>query len=79
MRAQCDDGTQASDPREIKPEISEGFAQLLEAMLVKNRDDRIQSWKDVFEMCKLVERGAAFKPRETEGVSSIRLAYGTRR
>ena len=78
MRAHCDDTRQAPDPRELRPAISEGFAQLLEAMLVKNRDGRIQTWKDVFEMCKLVEGGAAFKPRETPGVSSIRLAYPQR-
>lgn len=79
MQAHCDDTLKASDPRMIRPELSEGFVQLLEAMLVKNRDNRIQSWKDVFEMCKLIEAGATFKPRETESASSIRLAYGSDR
>ena len=73
LRAQCDDNQQAPDPRTIRPELSEGFAQLLEAMLVKNRDDRIQAWSDVFAMCKDVEAGIAFKPRKTAGVSSIKL------
>lgn len=75
MRAHCDEDMQAPDPRDLRPPISEGFAQLLEAMLVKNRDNRIQSWKDVFEMCKLVERGTVFKPRDTTSASSIRLSY----
>ncbi len=79
MQAHCDDRSKAPDPRLTRPELSEGFVQLLEAMLVKNRDDRIQSWKDVFEMCKLIETGASFKPRETEGASSMSLAYGSRR
>ena len=74
MRAHCDEGTQARDPRLYRRELSEGFCQLLESMLVKNRDDRIASWSDVFAMCREVEEGARFKPRETEGASSILLS-----
>ena len=74
MRAHCDEGTQARDPRLYRRELSEGFCQLLESMLVKNRDDRIASWSDVFAMCREVEEGAKFKPRETDGVSSILLS-----
>lgn len=73
MRAHCDERVQAKDPRLYRPELSEGFAQLLEAMLVKNRDERVQSWPDVYAMCKEIEAGAAFKPRGTSGASSIRL------
>lgn len=73
MRAHCSESSQAHDPRWYRPELSEGFCQLLEAMLVKNRDWRIQTWKDVFEMCRDVENGIAFKPRATPGVSSIAL------
>jgi serine/threonine-protein kinase len=75
MRAHCDETAQAKDPRLYRPELSEGFAQLLEAMLVKNRDDRVQSWRDVFTMCREIEGGAAFKPRTTDGASSVRLQY----
>ena len=46
-------------------------------MLVKNRDNRVQSWKDVFAMCKDVEAGIAFKPRTTGGASSIKLQQQT--
>ena len=63
MRAHCAAASQAKDPRFYRPELSEGFCQLLEAMLVKNRDYRLNSWKDVCEMCLAVERGVAFKPR----------------
>lgn len=73
IRAQCDDNMQAPDPRSLQPEISEGFAQLMEAMLVKNRDGRIQDWKDVISMCREVENGSAFKRRATDDVSSMRL------
>ena len=72
MRAHCDESTQAKDPRFYRPELSEGFCQLLEAMLVKNRDYRLPSWKDVCEMCLAVEQGVAFKPRKGPA-SSLRL------
>ena len=73
LKAHCDENVQAPDPRQLHPELSEGFAQLLEAMLVKNRDLRVQSWADVLSMCRDVESGVSFKPRTTGGVSSIRL------
>lgn len=74
MRAHCDENTQANDPREYRPELSEGFCQLLELMLVKNREFRVASWTDVFQMCRDIEAGASFKPREASGAnSSIRL------
>jgi len=74
MRAHCDEATQALDPRCYRPELSEGFCQLLELMLVKNRDYRIASWKDVFATCQEVENGACFKSRETaDANSSIKL------
>jgi serine/threonine-protein kinase len=73
MRAHCDEMSQAKDPRIYRPELSEGFCQLLEAMLVKNRDYRLPSWKDVCEMCLAVEQGVAFKPRKGPA-SSLSLA-----
>ena len=74
MRAHCDENTQARDPRTYRPGLSEGFCQLLESMLVKNRDYRIASWADVFEMCRDIENGVKFKPRDATGAnSSIRL------
>ncbi len=74
MRAHCDESTQARDPRTYRPSLSEGFAQMLEAMLVKNRDYRVSDWKGVFAMARDVEGGASFKPRDTSvAKSSIRL------
>ena len=74
MRAHCNEGTQAHDPRAYRPELSEGFCQLLESMLVKNRDCRVANWKDIFSMCQEVERGIIFKPRAINGAnSSIKL------
>ena len=74
MRAHCDELTQATDPRAFRPELSEGFAQLLESMLVKNRDYRVSSWRDVYAMCREVEIGSNFKPRDTTNAnSSIKL------
>ena len=70
MRAHCDEATQARDPRTYRPELSEGFCQLLESMLVKNRDYRVASWADVFEMCRDVENGSKFKPRDDANANS---------
>ena len=75
MRAQCNEESQAHDPRAYRPELSEGFCQLLEAMLVKNRDYRVSDWESVFAMCREVEAGQSFKPREdlARAASSIKL------
>lgn len=73
MRAQCSDNCQARDPRYYRPALTEGFCQMLEAMLVKNRDYRIASWADVFAMCREIEKGVAFKPRPDAAVSTLRL------
>lgn len=72
MRAHCDETKQAPDPRNFAT-LSEGFCQLLEVMLIKDRNYRLHDWKDVFEMCTSIERGYAFKPRTTPGVSSLAL------
>jgi serine/threonine protein kinase len=64
IRSHCDENCSARDPRFYRPDLSEGFCQLLEAMLVKNRDFRLPSWKDVCTMCLAIEQGVAFKPRK---------------
>ena len=77
MRAHCNETVQAKDPRLIRPELSKGFAQMLEAMLVKNRDGRVSSWNEVYAIAQAVESGAIFPPRETPGASSLLLSpYG---
>lgn len=73
MKAHCDVEMRAKDPRISQPMLSEGFCQLLEAMLVKDRDERVQTWNDIYSMCCDVERGISFKPRQTESSSSIVL------
>ena len=76
MRAHCSPTSQARDPRSYRPALSEGFCQLLEAMLVKNRDRRVSTWGDVYQMCTEVEAGLRFKPREDAATepSSILIA-----
>ena len=64
LRAHCDESRAARDPRFYRPELSEGFCQMLEAMLVKNRDYRVSSWQDVCDMCLAIEQGTAFKQRK---------------
>lgn len=73
MRAHCSDTMQANDPRAYRTELSEGFCQLLEAMLVKDRNFRISTWESVAQMCQDVERGTKFKRRVSPAVSSLRL------
>lgn len=73
MRAHCLPDRQARDPRSYRPELSEGFCQLLEAMLVKDREYRVSSWENVFQMCREVESGTRFKPRAASSPSSLRL------
>jgi len=70
MRAHCDELAQARDPRTYRPELSEGFCQLLESMLVKNREFRVNSWADVFQMAREVEVGTRFKTRDTSTAHS---------
>ena len=70
MRAHCSETTQSRDPRAYHPELSEGFCQLLESMLVKNRDYRVSSWADVFAMCREIENGSVFKPRDAINANS---------
>jgi len=78
MRAHCDESMQARDPRAYRPELSEGFCQLLESMLVKNRDYRVESWTNVFQMCREIEHGVRFKHRDTtDATSSVRLLPAT--
>ena len=74
MRAHCDESSMARDPRTYRPALSEGFAQMLEAMLVKNRDYRVSDWSGVIAMAREVENGSSFKPRDYQSESSsIRL------
>ncbi len=73
LRAHCSEAVQSRDPRLYRPELSESFCRLLEAMLVKNRDSRIPTWKDVYNLCVDIERGTRFKSRATAGASSVKL------
>ncbi len=74
VRAHCSNDCQAHDPRFYRSNLSESFCRLLEAMLIKKREERLPSWQDVLSMCGEVERGTIFKPRKTPGTSSIRLS-----
>jgi len=77
LRAHCNESVQAKDPRLYFPDLSRGFAQLLESMLVKNRDGRLSSWNEVYQMAQTVEKGLDFAPRLTAGNSSMLLSpYG---
>lgn len=74
MLAHCDEKKQAKDPRIYRPALSKGFCQLLEAMLVKDRDYRISSWEQVYNMAIDVENGQAFTNRVSQSPSSLTIA-----
>lgn len=76
MRAHCDESMQAYDPRRRRPALSEGFCQMLEAMLVKDRDGRLAGWPEVYAACREIEAGNAFKPRSDGRASSLGLGKG---
>ena len=77
LRAHCNESVQAKDPRYYRPELSRGFVQMLEAMLVKNRDGRLRDWREVFATAQAVERGAQLPERVTGGNSSLLMStYG---
>lgn len=73
LRAHCDVTKQSLDPRAYRPEISRNFALLLEAMLVKDRDHRINSWSEVLKLCTDIECGKALPERDPTVQSSIKL------
>ncbi len=73
LRAHCDNAKQALDPRRYGIALSQGFCQLLEAMLVKDRSERLSNWRDVYDMCLEVEKGTLFKPRAADHPSSLKL------
>lgn len=71
--AHCLEDRKAPDPRDVVPDLSLGFACLFESMLVKDRNARLASWADVFDLCRAVEEGSDLAPRTTSAASSIRL------
>ena len=74
LRAHVDPQQQAPDPRSISPLLTEGFVRLMAGMLVKERDQRYQTWEDVFNDARIVEEGGETLPPLPDGtVSSIQL------
>lgn len=71
MLAHCDEKKQAKDPRIYRPALSKGFCQLLEAMLVKERDYRLASWEQVYNMSIDIENGQVFTNRASSSPSSL--------
>ena len=73
LRAHVDPQQQAPDPRTMAPRLTEGFVRLMAGMLVKERDQRYQTWDDVFNDARIVEEGETLPPIPSGTVSSIRL------
>ena len=73
LRAHVDPQQQAPDPRAMAPLLSEGFVRLIAGMAVKERDQRYQTWDDVFNDARIVEEGGTLPPIPEGTVSSIKL------
>ena len=64
MRAHCDENRRGKSPRHYRPELSIQFCRLLERMLVKDRNCRVGSWQEVFELAQMVENNEELPERE---------------
>ena len=73
LRAHVDPQQQAPDPRTIAPRLTDGFVRLIAGMVVKERDQRYQTWDDVFNDARIVEEGGTLPPLPEGTVSSIKL------
>ena len=73
LRAHVDPQQQAPDPRTMAPLLSEGFVRLMAGMLIKERDQRYQTWDAVFNDARIVEDGETLPPLPRDTVSSIQL------
>ena len=71
LRAHVDPSRQAPDPRTAAPLLSQGFANLIAGMLVKERDQRYQTWDDVFNDARIVEEGGSLPPVPEGSISSV--------
>lgn len=71
LRSHVDPEKQAPDPRLFNPAITGSFVRLLAGMLVKERDNRYQTWDDVFNVARIIDDGGDIPPLPAACVSSI--------
>ena len=57
----------------MAPRLTEGFVRLMAGMLVKERDQRYQTWDEVFNDARAVEEGGLPTLHAPEAVSSIQV------
>ena len=74
LRAHVSEKIQAPDPRFVVPTLSEGFARLVSNMCVKDREQRYQTWDDVFNDARAVEEGGLPTLHAADAVSSIQVS-----
>ncbi len=73
LRAHVDPSSQAPNPKTFAPNLSDGFVNLLARMLVKNKEHRLQSWEDVFNIARAIETNQPLPPFPDGAISSIEI------
>lgn len=71
LRAHVDPAQQIPDPRRFAPDLGEGFVRLLAGMLVKDRDWRYTTWRDVLDAFLVLDQGGIIPPLPDEAVSTL--------
>jgi serine/threonine protein kinase len=73
LRAHVEDDYQAVDPRVFNRKITSGFVHLIQKMLIKDRDNRYRSWKEVLSDAKILETTKILPEVPEHIISSLRI------
>lgn len=73
LRSHVDPQNQAPDPRRFNPSLTEPFVRLLAGMLMKERNNRYQTWDDIINAAQIVDAGGIIPPLPNVCASSIAI------
>lgn len=71
LRAHVDAAVSAPDPREVSPDLSEGFVRMLSKMCAKEKAHRYTSWSEVIADSRLLASGGMPSALPDDAASSI--------
>ena len=75
LRAHADPAQRIPDPRRYVPDLSEDFVRLLAGMLVKDREWRYATWRDVLDAFLVFDQGGIIPPLPDEAVSTLGIGF----